>query len=248
MGIRSLTAGIAVAAVLFAAAPAAAAPRPQGIDVSRFNGLIAWPSVAAAGKSFAFVAASRGSGSDCLVEPGSCGPDPLWLYNSASARASGVRIGAYHRAFASGKTRARAKADARAEAAVFAAQVGRIPAGDLLPALDVETPFTGLRPGRLRLWIATWMKRVRKATGVRPIVYTNQTSWNATRNTLKFAKRHPLWVAQWAVPRPTLVPAYNWGGRGWSVWQYTSSGSVAGILGRVDLNVAGVPLDEITVG
>jgi lysozyme len=32
------------------------------------------------------------------------------------------------------------------------------------------------------------------------------------------------------------VPADAWGGNGWSFWQYTSSGSVPGITGRVDLD------------
>jgi lysozyme len=34
---------------------------------------------------------------------------------------------------------------------------------------------------------------------------------------------------------PTL-PANGWGGNGWTFWQYTSSGSVPGIVGRVDLD------------
>jgi hypothetical protein len=32
------------------------------------------------------------------------------------------------------------------------------------------------------------------------------------------------------------VPASNWGGRGWTFWQYTSDGTVPGIVGRVDLD------------
>jgi hypothetical protein len=32
------------------------------------------------------------------------------------------------------------------------------------------------------------------------------------------------------------VPGGNWGGTGWTFWQYTSSGIVPGISGRVDLN------------
>ena len=46
---------------------------------------------------------------------------------------------------------------------------------------------------------------------------------------------HRLWVANWNVKKP-VVPALDWAGRGWSIWQYTSSGSVTGIPGRVDLN------------
>jgi GH25 family lysozyme M1 (1,4-beta-N-acetylmuramidase) len=229
------------------ASTASAAPRTLGIDVSRFQGAIDWAQVAGSGVQFAFVQASRGSGLDCTVKPAQCGADPFWAANAAAARAVGVRIGAYHRAFATGATRAEAKADAGAEAAIFVAQVGRVPRGDLLPVLDVETPFTGLTPGRLRVWIQTWMKRVHKGVGVKPIIYTNATSWAATGNTTKFAAGHPLWVAQWQVAKPTLVPAANWGGRGWTVWQFTSSGAVPGISGNVDMDYLRVPLGKILV-
>ena len=226
---------------------ASAAPRTLGIDVSRFQGTIDWASVASSGVRFAFVQASRGSGLDCTVKPLQCGADPFWAANGPAARGVGIRIGAYHRAFATGATRAEAKADAGAEAAVFVAQVGRVPRGDLLPVLDVESPFTGLAPGRLRVWIQTWMKRVRKGVGVKPMIYTNATSWGATGNTTKFAAGHPLWVAQWGVSKPTLVPAANWAGRGWTVWQFTSSGSVPGIIGNVDMDYLHVPLGRILV-
>jgi GH25 family lysozyme M1 (1,4-beta-N-acetylmuramidase) len=240
---------LAVACVVgaIAAPTASAAPRTLGIDVSRFQGTIDWAQVAGSGVQFAFVQASRGSGLDCTVKPAQCGADPYWAANAAAARAVGVRIGAYHRAFATGATRAEAKADAGAEAAIFVAQVGRVPRGDLLPVLDVETPFTGLTPGRLRVWIQTWMKRVHKGVGVKPIIYTNATSWAATGNTTKFTAGHPLWVAQWQVAKPTLVPAANWGGRGWTVWQFTSSGAVPGISGNVDMDYLRVPLGKILV-
>jgi lysozyme len=254
------TAAMALAATAIAAVPAlasaaparpasqsAAAARPLGVDVSRFNDAIDWSQVAVSGRRFAFIQASRGSGADCLVKPLQCGADPLWLSNSAAARAAGLRIGAYHRAFASGATRALAKADAGAEAAVFVSQVGRVPRGDLLPVLDVETPFTGLSPGRLRTWITTWMKRVRKGTGAKAMIYTNASSWGATASTTQFVAGHPLWIAQWQVAKPTLVPAANWGGLGWSVWQFTSSGSVPGISGRVDEDTIRVGLGKITI-
>lgn len=238
---------LAAAAIAAVPAPATAATRPLGVDVSRFNGAIDWTQVAVSGRRFALIQASRGSGADCLVKPLQCGADPLWLSNSVAARASGLRVGAYHRAFASGSTRALAKADAGAEAALFVSQAGRVPRGDLFPVLDVETPFTGLSPGRLRTWITTWMKRVRKGTGVKAMIYTNATSWGATANTTQFVAGHPLWIAQWQVAKPTLVPAANWGGLGWSVWQFTSSGSVPGISGRVDEDTIRVGLGRITV-
>jgi GH25 family lysozyme M1 (1,4-beta-N-acetylmuramidase) len=239
---------LALCAPLFAtAAPASAGTKAPGIDVSRFQRTIDWPTVAGSGIRFAFVQAARGNGTDCSVKPNQCGGDPFYAINYANAKAAGIRVGPYHRAFATGATRAEARADAISEADVYLATVGTLTPGDLLPVLDVESPFTGLTANRLRTWVRVWLKRVRARLGVKPMIYTNATSWGATGDTREFAKaRYPLWVAQWGVSKPS-VPAGNWAGRGYSVWQYTSSGTVPGISGRVDLDRLRVGLAKITI-
>lgn len=245
---RLLSALLALTALL-AIMPghAAAAGKPLGIDVSRFQGTIDWAQVAGSGVRFAFVQASRGSGSDCAVKPDDCGADPYFASNRLNAVAAGVQIGFYHRAFASGGTLAAARADAIAEADVFISQVGTLQSGNLVPVLDVETPFTGLNVNRLRTWVRVWLKRVYRRLGRKPMIYTNASSWGATGDTREFAKaKYPLWVAEWGVRKPS-VPAGNWAGRGWSVWQYTSSGSVSGISGRVDMNRLRVGLGKLTI-
>ncbi|HEY6770827.1 MAG TPA: glycoside hydrolase family 25 protein [Solirubrobacterales bacterium] len=242
-----LIASLLVSALLAWAAPAQAGTKAMGIDVSRFQGAINWPSVAGAGIRFAFIQGSRGSGADCTVKPAQCGPDPYFATNRLAAESAGIRVGAYHRAFASGATAADARADSLAEVNIFIAQVGSLQAGELIPVLDAETPFTGMTSSSLRTWIRVFVKRVTKKLGRKPMIYTNASSWSATGNTLEFAKaRYPLWVAEWGVSRPT-VPANNWARRGYSVWQYTSSGSVPGISGRVDMDRLGKRLGKITV-
>ena len=42
-----------------------------------------------------------------------------------------------------------------------------------------------------------------------------------------------LWVAHWGVRSPT-VPANDWGGHGWTYWQWTDCWHVQGISGCVD--------------
>jgi GH25 family lysozyme M1 (1,4-beta-N-acetylmuramidase) len=240
-------AALCVALAGMAPAPAGAGTRAMGIDVSRFQGAIVWPSVAGAGVRFAFVQASRGSGVDCTVKPTQCGADPYFATNRAAAEAAGIRVGPYHRAFASGGTTADARADALAESDVFLASVGALQPGELVPVIDVETPFTGMTSTTLRTWIRVFVKRVNKRLGRKPMIYTNATSWAATGNTKEFAKaKYPLWVAEWGVSSPG-VPASNWGGHGYSVWQFTSSGSVAGISGNVDMDRLGTGLAKITV-
>jgi GH25 family lysozyme M1 (1,4-beta-N-acetylmuramidase) len=245
---RVLACLAAACALLLAAAPAQAGKgKALGIDVSRFQGTIDWTQVKGAGVRFAFVQASRGNGLDCDVVPDECGADAYYATNYAAARALKIRVGAYHRAFIDPAPDALLRADARAEADIFLAGVGSLRKGDLLPALDAETPFDGATPAQLQTWISTWLKRVRKRLGVRPIIYTNTTSWTAVGNTSKFARAgHHLWVANWGVSKPS-VPAGNWARRGWSIWQFTSSGKIPGISGRVDLNRLRVRFSKIGV-
>ncbi len=248
MRFRRITAAAACAVLLCAASgPASAGTKARGIDVSRFQGAIDWASVAGSGIRFAYLQASRGSGLDCTVRPDQCGADPYFPANRLSAKAVGIRVGAYHRAFAAGGTIADARADALAEADLFIPQVASLQAGELIPVIDVETPFSGMTPATLRTWVRVWVKRVRKRLGRKPMIYTNASSWSATGNTTEFAKaKYPLWVAEWDVSKPT-VPAGNWASRGYWVWQHTNSGSVPGISGRVDLDRLGKGLAKITV-
>jgi lysozyme len=235
---RSLIGAALAALALLAAAPAAnpAPTRLPGIDVSRFQGLIDWQAVADSGVRFAFLQASRGAGDDCTVVPLRCGPDETYAGNYEAAKAAGIRVGPYHRAFVGGDGGAGVRANAKAEAKVFLAEVGDLRGRDLSPALDMETPFADLSAAELRIWARTWLKRVRRALGAKPIIYTNASSWSALGDPLSFAlKGHPLWVANWDVRQPQ-VPAGNWAGRGWRIWQHSSSGRVPGIAGRVDLD------------
>ena len=164
--------------------------------------------MAGAGVRFAFVQAGRGSGVDCTVKPAQCGADPYFAANRATAEASGIRVGAYHRAFASGGTIADARLDALAESDVFLSAVGTLQSGELIPVLDVETPFTGMTSTTLRTWIRVFVKRVAKRLGRKPMIYTNATSWGATGNTREFAKaKYPLWVAEWGVSVRRCLPA-----------------------------------------
>ncbi len=243
-----------IVAALLAAAPAAASssapgqtPRVPGIDVSRFQRGIDWGAVALDGIQFAFVQASRGSGSDCTVKPSECGADRYYDSNYAEAKDVGIRVGPYHRAFVGGNGPTPVKADARAEARLFARSVGDLGGTDLRPALDMETPFADLSPFELRLWTRTWLRSVRRRLDVKPIIYTNVTSWNGLGHPTWFARHgYALWVANWDVPTPQ-VPAANWAGRGWRIWQHSSTGSVDGINGNVDLDWLRFGWDGVSV-
>jgi hypothetical protein len=100
--------------------------------------------------------------------------------------------------------------------------------------LDIEETG-GLGPRQLRTWASAWLERVYERTGVRAMIYSGNSFWHGSmRNTTSLARRdHPLWVAHWYVGAPD-VPGRRWGGRGYTIWQWSAVGRIAGIDGPVD--------------
>ncbi len=218
----------------------------EGIDVSHWQGTINWTKVAAAGKRFAFLKASEAS--DFV--------DTTYPTNRTRANAAGILVGAYHFARPDAPLSAATTVGAAtaAEVAATAAEVDAIaeadhfvdtaaPArGDLLPVLDLETTG-GLDVATLQTWVRAFMERVHDRTGIRAMIYVSPSFWKTYMgDTRWFADNgYPvLWIAHWTTATQPTMPASNWGGDGWTFWQYTSSGHVNGIgdgvTTRVDLN------------
>ena len=203
-------------------APTATPTTLDGIDVSYHQGSIAWPQVAAAGKRFAFVRATAGT----------LTADTAYGANWSGARAAGLTVGSYHFANPDG-----ALNDAANEASWFL-RTAIVASGDLIPVLDLEVS-NGLDAAALATWAQTWLEQVYLATGVRPIIYTNNTFWQTSMaDTDWFARNgYPvLFIAHWTTASEPNVPAWAWGGHGWTFWQHSSTGSVPGINGPVDLD------------
>jgi lysozyme len=204
------------------ASPTPAPSRLEGLDVSVWQGTINWSSVKAAGKKFAMVRASAGS----LTS------DTQYAANRAGAKSAGIPISAYH--YANPDT---ATNDALNEANWFL-QNATPTHGDLIPALDVEVT-NGLSVSQMQTWVSTWLTRVSSVLGVKPMIYSSPSFWSTSLgNTQMFAQQGytVLWIAHWTTASSPTVPAGNWGGYGWTFWQYTSSGTVPGISGNVDLD------------
>jgi GH25 family lysozyme M1 (1,4-beta-N-acetylmuramidase) len=194
----------------------------EGIDVSNWQGTIDFARVAAAGKHFAFMKASEGT---TYI-------DPYYASNRANARSAGLKVGAYHFA-----TPTAAAGDAIAQADYFLAAATPVK-GDMLPVLDLERSGS-LTPPVLTAWVQAYVGRIYQRIGVRALIYVSPNFWtNSMADTSWFAINgfNILWIAHWTAATAPLVPAANWAGKGWTFWQYTSSGSVPGIAGRVDLD------------
>ncbi|MGZ4132395.1 MAG: glycoside hydrolase family 25 protein, partial [Actinomycetota bacterium] len=220
---RRMLAMLAVCGLLavFPAPPlahAATSPRLPGIDVSQYQLTVDWTAVGTTPVRFAILRGTKGTK---FV-------DPTYATNLAGATSAGLVVGAYHRA-----TPSLAAGDALAEADHFTSVV-RNASGDLLPVLDIEETG-GLTPDQLTDWVKTWLLRVRANLGLRAMIYSSPNFWTVSMGDTSWFAGHgyPLWIANWGVDKPD-VPAGDWGGRGWIVWQWSSTGSVAGITTDVD--------------
>jgi GH25 family lysozyme M1 (1,4-beta-N-acetylmuramidase) len=206
----------------------------EGIDVSTWQGTIDYAKVAASGRRFVVAKATEGIGFT----------DPKWALNRTAAPAAGLRVTGYH--FARPDLN---PTDAVGEADWFVSQLGLVP-GMLVPALDLERHGT-LSAAALQAWVGAWLDEVYAKTGVRPMIYTSPSFWKSyVGDTRTFADEGYtiLWVAHWFVSNPS-VPAQNWGGHGWTFWQYDDCGTVPGMSGCVDLDrYHGLDLTSMTVG
>jgi lysozyme len=193
-----------------------------GIDVSHWQGTIGWRKVKAAGIEFVIAKATE---AQWFV-------DPQYARNRERADALGVRFGAYH--FAQ-PDRTRNDAVREADHFVKAAQLrGR----HLQPVLDLER-HGGLGHRALVRWTKAWLQRVESRLGVKPMIYSSPSFWTERMgNSSWFASNgYRMWVAHWWADQPR-VPADNWAGIGWSLWQVTNCGHVPGIGGCVDVDLS----------
>jgi lysozyme len=198
----------------------AAGPYLNGIDVSRWQGKPSWPDVKQAGVRFVIAKASEGRD----------WRDPEYARNRTALRNVGIPFTAYHFARPDGTA-----GDAVAEADNFVA-AARLDGRNLIPVLDLEDHGSLGRRALVR-WTKAWLARVDARLGVKAMIYTSPSFWvERMGNTRWFADNgYRLWIAHWRVDSPR-VPASNWGGRGWTLWQHSDCGSVSGIKGCVDLD------------
>jgi GH25 family lysozyme M1 (1,4-beta-N-acetylmuramidase) len=189
-------------------------PTVQGIDVSYYQGSIDWSAVAGAGIKFASIRAYDGTTFE----------DPNFETYWADSRAAGVVHGAYQFF--------RPTQDPIAQADLLLAKIGgQLAPDDLPPVLDVEVS-DGASAAQVAAGIHTWLDHVAAAIGRRPIIYTGFYFW---RDSVGGADdtASPLWHAQYtSAACPTIADPWT----DWAIWQYTSTGSIPGISGNVDLD------------
>jgi lysozyme len=188
----------------------------QGIDVSYWQGDIDWEKAREAGIQFAYIKATEGG--DHL--------DPKFLDNWNAAKRAGMARGAYHFIYWC--------RPAHEQALWFMLNV---PADSdaLPPVLDLEwhtqSPTCPQKVSR-----DTALKKIRilldaleTHTGKRPIIYTDPVFHREVLQG-EFTDYH-FWLRSVAAEPAKIYP-----GRSWSFWQFTTTGSVPGVKGKVDRN------------
>ncbi|GAB7031643.1 glycoside hydrolase family 25 protein [Streptomyces sp. NPDC021749] len=233
--VATLTAVALPATPVQAATPAAYSV--AGVDTSHYshgeheNERIDWNRVAKA-HSFAFLKASQG--------PGAAGNDAWFTRDYAAVARTSLLHAPYH--FFDPKSTTDGAAQARQFITVARAagyRGGR--AGELPPVLDVEKVRrigkeacpAALRPQQ----VAVFLREVRRAFKVAPIVYTRASFVKECMggDGRAFAG-HRLWLARYGsgAEEPQPVPG---AGRSWTFWQHTEHGRTPGIPGTGDRNV-----------
>lgn len=182
------------------------------IDVSHHQGIIDWKKVKGDGVLAVFIKASEG----CTFV------DSNFKMNVGGALAESLKVGLYH--YANPELD-----DAKAEAAHFAEVVKGIKA-DFPHVLDVEGDAAQIGADKLTTWCMTWLKEVERLTGHPGMIYTGASF--AHSNLGKQLAQWPLWVAHYGVEQPMRNDTWD----KWSMFQYSSTGHVSGVIGNVDVN------------
>jgi len=203
--------------------------RAAGIDVSRWQPVVDWPRVKLAGTSFVLVKATQGTS----------GIDDKFASHWAGAKSVGLLRGAYHFY--------QPTVNPVEQAQKFFNKIASDP-GELPPVFDIETTG-GVGPAGLRDGAAQWLQEVERLLGRRPILYTRASYWNIYLRDLKsgqypdWTANYPLWTAHYTTgPKPMLPKGWN----AWTIWQYTESGALDGIRGKVDRNWYNGTAQELT--
>ncbi len=196
-----------------------------GVDVSRHKETIDWEAVKADGIDFAIIRCGAR-----YLQSGTIFEDGNYRKNIEGALAAGLDVGVYFFSQA-------LNAEEGLEEAEYVL--------DLIDGYDVTYPvvcdWESLGGSTGRTWssevedttagIAAFCERIREA-GYTPMIYFNK-AWGMTRMDLRELDQYDFWFAEY-----TKYPScpYNF-----QMWQYSSSGKVAGIRSDTDMDICFVP-------
>ncbi|MCH5268114.1 MAG: glycoside hydrolase family 25 protein [Lachnospiraceae bacterium] len=194
----------------------------KGIDVSHHNGTINWKKVKKAGISFAFIRIGyRG-----YSGKGSLNIDRQFRKNLKNARKAGIDVGVYF--FSQAVNRKEALEEAKFVLKTLNGKKLDLPiVYDPERIVNARARTDKVSGKQFTKNTLAFCNKIKKA-GYETMVYSNMY-WEAFLFDMKKIEKYPVWYADYKKKPQT---PYRF-----SFWQYTSSGKVKGVPGRVDLNV-----------
>lgn len=192
-----------------------------GIDVSKWNKKINWDRVKADGVDFVIIRCGyRGSSTGALVE------DPYFKQNIDGAAKAGIKVGIYF------FTQAVNEAEAVEEASMV---LTLCKGSELAFPIFIDTEGAGgngradkLEKGNRTAVCKAFCQTIENA-GFNAGIYASK-NWFRNNLDMTQLEDYYIWLAEYK-GSPTYEASYD-------MWQYTSSGTVDGIEGRVDLNIS----------
>lgn len=201
----------------------------MGIDVSFYQGEVDWPAVAADGVEFVLIRLGyRG------YTEGGLKMDSRYEENLRGALDAGLDVGVYF--FSQAVTPQEAREEAQFVLDTLAGQALSYPVvfdwEPITPGKEARTD--GLDGETLTQCAAAFCAQIAQG-GYTPAVYFNQDQGYLTYD-LGRLSQYPFWLADY-----DSAPDFYYH---FALWQYTHTGSVAGIQGNVDWNLDFSPVNE----
>lgn len=192
-----------------------------GIDVSSHQGVIDWQAVAGDGIGFAIIQAGYRGYSD-----GMCSEDEQFRANLFGAKAAGLATGVYF--FSQAVNEEEAREEAAYVLGLLDGEALYLPVYYDWERVESAPARTDEVDGETVTACAKAFCEAVEAGGYEAGVYFNQ-NYVYTLVDLAQLLDYPLWMAQYQT-----VPDFFYH---FTCWQYTDSGTVAGITGPVDLDL-----------
>lgn len=196
-------------------------PPYRYIDVSRYQGLIDWAQVAAAGYKGAMLK-TVSTNRNLSKRADGLYIDPTFETNYRNARAAGLDVGVYYYTYATSEAMADAEL-ALLRQAVYGKEL------TLPVAVDVEDNRLGKLDKQSLTDLTAYALHEVEQMGFYAQLYT-YTGYKYELDMARLSSRWDVWLADYTGKTPNVTFNYN-------AHQHTSKGSVPGITGNVDLNV-----------
>ncbi|MCI8271079.1 MAG: hypothetical protein HFG16_02030 [Erysipelotrichaceae bacterium] len=199
-------------------------PAKKVIDVSEWQGVIDWNRVIKEGGVDFVILRTSGKGCD-LNDPDSR-IDQYLVRNARALEALHIPYAIYYYAYAANLT------EARDEANYNLMLINKYNLHPHEVYYDMEdAKYQGYLSSSTLVGIAKTFCDIIQSNGYTAGIYANLNWWNNKLND-PVLNQYARWIAQWNnnIHEPDYSGAYR-------MWQYTSSGSVPGITGRVDISI-----------